>query len=52
MTILDDKSFMFFFLNQANHIEFASVISKSDMKPGEILLGINPIPIGEIPTKV
>ena len=42
---------MFFFLNPANHIEFFSVILKSDMDPGCILLNINPIPIGEISTK-
>ena len=46
---LDDKTFMFFFLNPANHIEFFSMILKSDMDPGCILLKINPIPVGEIP---
>ena len=49
--ILDDKPFMFFFLNSANHIEFFAVILKSDMDPGCILLNINPIPIREIPTR-
>ena len=49
--ILDDKPFMFFFLNPANHIEIVSVISKS-MEPGWILLNINPILIREIPTTV
>ena len=38
--------FMFFILSPANHIEFFSVVSKSDMEPGCILLNINPIPIG------
>ena len=42
---------MFFFLNPANHIEFFSVILKSDIDPGCILLNIKSIPIGEIPTK-
>ena len=37
---LDDKSFIFFFLNPANHIAFFSVISMSGMEP-----------VGEIPTK-
>ena len=49
--ILDDKPFMFFFLNPANHTEFFSEISKSVMEPGCILLNINTIPIREIPTK-
>ena len=49
--ILNDKPFLSFFLNPANHIEFFSVILKSDMDPGCILLNINPIPIGEISTK-
>ena len=49
--ILDDKPFMFFFLNPTNHMESFSVISNSDMEPGCILLNINPIPIKEIPTK-
>ena len=49
--ILDGKPFMFFFLNPANHIELSSVISKSDVKPGCILLNINRIPIRETPTK-
>ena len=49
--ILDDKPFIFFLLNPANHIEFFSVISKSDMEPGCILLNINLIPVREIPTK-
>ena len=38
--ILDDKPFMFSFLNPANHIEFFSVILKSDMEPGCILLNM------------
>ena len=41
--ILDEKPFMLFFLNPANHIEYFSVILKSDMNPGCILLKINPI---------
>ena len=49
--ILNDKPFLFFILNTANHIEVFSMISKSDMEPGCILLNINPIPIREIPTK-
>ena len=49
--ILDDKPFMFYFLNPANHIEFFSAILKLHMDPGYILLNINLIPIGEIPTK-
>ena len=49
--ISDEKPFMFFFLNPANHIESFSVISKSDMEPGCILLKMNPISIREIPTK-
>ena len=49
--ILDDKPFVFFFLNPANHMEFFSVILKSDLDQGCILLNINPIPIGENPTK-
>ena len=49
--MLDDKTFMVFLLNPANHSEFFSVISKPDMEPGCILLKIKPIPIREIPTK-
>ena len=49
--IFNNKSFMFFFLDPAIHIEFFSVISKSDMEPGCILLNINPILIREISTK-
>ena len=49
--ILDETLFMFLFL-PANHIEFFSVMSKSDMEPRYILLNINPIPIREIPNKV
>ena len=45
--ILDDKRF----LNPVNHIELFSVILKSDMDQGCILLNINPIPVGQIPTK-
>ena len=45
------KPFMFFFLNPVNHIEFFSVILKSDIDPGCILLNIKSIPIGEIPTE-
>ena len=43
--ILNDKPFLSFFLNPANHIEFFSVILKSDMEPGCIFLNINPISI-------
>ena len=43
--ILDVKSFIFYFLNPVNHIEFFSAISKSDMELGCVLLNINPIPI-------
>ena len=49
--ILYDKPFMFFLLNSTNHIEFFSVVLKSDMVPGCILLNINPILIWEITTK-
>ena len=49
--MLGDKPFMFFVSKLANHVELFSVISKSDMEPGCILLNIKPIPIGEIPTK-
>ena len=46
---------MFFILNAAtcpaNHIKFFSVILKSDMDPGCVLLNINPISIREIPTR-
>ena len=49
--ILDHKHFMFFFLNPANHIEFFSVILKSEMDPECILLNIKPIPIREIPIR-
>ena len=49
--ILDDRPIMFFFLNPANHIEFFSVISRSDMEPACILLNISPIPIWEVPTR-
>ena len=38
--ILDDKPFMFSFLNPVNHMEFFSVILKSDMEPGCILLNM------------
>ena len=48
--LLVDKSFMFF-LNPANHIKIYSVILKSDMEPGCILLKIKPISIREIPTR-
>ena len=48
---LDGKPFMFFFLNPVNHIEFFSVILKSDMIPGCILLNFNITPIWEILTK-
>ena len=48
--LLVDKSFMFF-LNPANHIKIYSVILKSDMEPGYILLKIKPISIREIPTR-
>ena len=49
--ILNDKLFIFSFLNPSNEIDFFSVILKSDMDQGCVLLNINPIPIGEIPTK-
>ena len=49
--ILDDKPFMLFFLNPANHIDFFSVILMSDMDSGSFFLNINPIPIREILTK-
>ena len=49
--ILDDKPFMFFFVNPANHLEMFSEVLKLDMDPGYILLNINPIPIREIPTR-
>ena len=49
--ILDDKPFMFFFLNPANHIKFFSVILNLDMDPGCILRKINPIPVREIATR-
>ena len=50
--MLDDKPFMFWFLNPASHIKLFSVILKSDMDPGYILLSIDPISVREIPTKV
>ena len=43
---------MSWFLNPASHIKLFSVILKSDMDPGYILLSIDPISIREIPTKV
>ena len=49
--ILDETLSMFLFL-PANHIEFFSVMSKSDMEPRHILLNISPIPTREIPNKV
>ena len=49
--ILNDKPFMFFFQNPANQIELFSVILKSDMDQGCLLLDINTIPIREIATK-
>ena len=49
--ILDERLIMFFFLNPANHIEFFSVISRSDMEPACILLNISPITIWEVPTR-
>ena len=49
--ILDDRLVMLFYINLANHIEFFSVILKSDVDPECILLNINPIPIREIPTR-
>ena len=48
---MDDKPFTLFFLNPANHIEYFSVILKSDMGLRCVLLDINPIPIREIPTR-
>ena len=45
------RNIWFFFLNPANHIEFFSVISRSDVEPGSILLNIKHIPIREIPIK-
>ena len=42
---------MFFFLNPATHIDFFSVILKSNMDQGCILLNIDHIPIREIPVK-
>ena len=49
--ILDDNPFVFFFLNAANHMEFFSVVLKSGLDQGCILLNINPIPVREILTK-
>ena len=49
--ILDDKLFMFFFQNPVNHIEFSSVVFKSNMDSGCISLKINPLPITEIQTR-
>ena len=49
--ILDDKPFIFVFVNPANNIDFFSIISKSDMEPGCILLNIKLIPIRETPIK-
>ena len=48
---LDDKPFMFFFLNPPDHVEFFSAVLKSVIAPRCILLKINPIPIAEIPAK-
>ena len=50
--MVDEKPFVFFFLNLVNGMEFFSMISKSDMDPSCILLNINPIPVKEIPVKV
>ena len=50
--ILDDRPFMFFFLNLANHIEFFSKILKLDVDLAYMLLNINHIPIRKIPPRV
>ena len=42
---------MLFFQNPANHIEFSSVVFKSNVDSGCILLKINPLPVTEIPIR-